>query len=340
MSMQGTVERIELSTAHAFTIARGGGSAWQNVFVTLRDAECTAYGEGAPRSYYHEDPVEAARSLEAWFASGHLVEGGMPVECMEGFAGPQSAHAALDIAYHDLEAQRRSIHVTELLHTLYELEVVNPEPMSSFTIGIDTTEVMLRKVEEARSYPILKVKLGTDRDLEIVRAIRSVSAAEIRVDANAAWSVEETIEKTRALSELGVTIVEQPLPADDIEGYGALKGRSALPIVLDESIKTSVDVERFARVTDAINIKLSKSGGLAEAANMIRVARHHRLQVMVGCFIESSVAISAACALAPYVDILDVDGAALLAHDPFHGATIPAGRIRQPAGHGLGLTRL
>jgi L-alanine-DL-glutamate epimerase-like enolase superfamily enzyme len=159
------------------------------------------------------------------------------------------------------------------------------------------------------------------------------------VDANAAWTPKHALRMIELLRELDVEFVEQPLPPHDLDGLRFVRERSALPIVADESCLVAADVARLAGVVDGINIKLAKCGGLREALRMIATARAHGMLVMAGCMIESSLGITAAAHLAPLLDHADLDGAALLADDPFVGATIEGGRIALPAGAGLGVAR-
>jgi L-alanine-DL-glutamate epimerase-like enolase superfamily enzyme len=210
--------------------------------------------------------------------------------------------------------------------------------MSTFTIGIDTPERIRMKVEEAAEYPMLKVKLGSDRDLEILRTIRDATDRELRVDANAGWTVKHTLQMLPVLEEFGVTVLEQPLVPTDLEGLGVIRRAATIPLIADESCRTVSDIPGLVGRVDGINIKLAKCGSLREAVRMISVARAHHMTVMVGCMIESSLAITAAAHFTPLVDIVDLDGAALLSMDPFVGATIAGGQLRLPTGPGLGVT--
>jgi L-alanine-DL-glutamate epimerase-like enolase superfamily enzyme len=211
-------------------------------------------------------------------------------------------------------------------------------PRSTFTIGIDTAEKIREKVLEAEQYPILKIKLGSDRDLEILKTIRSETDKELRVDANTGWNVKQAIRMLPVLEEFGVTVLEQPLPPGDLDGLAAVRRASRIPLIADESCLVAADIPKLVGVVDGINIKLAKCGSLREALRMIAIARAHHMMVMVGCMIESSIAITAAAHLTPLVDIVDLDGAALLSNDPFNGATIDGGQVRLPSGPGLGLS--
>jgi L-alanine-DL-glutamate epimerase-like enolase superfamily enzyme len=161
----------------------------------------------------------------------------------------------------------------------------------------------------------------------------------LRVDANAAWTAKGALQIAELLAALGVEFIEQPLPPHDLEGLRFVRDRSPLPVVADESCVTASDVPRLAGVVDGVNLKLAKCGGLREAMRLIATARAHGMLVMAGCMIETSLGISAAAHLAPLLDCADLDGAALLADDPYVGATIAGGAIRLSDGAGLGVTR-
>jgi L-alanine-DL-glutamate epimerase-like enolase superfamily enzyme len=235
---------------------------------------------------------------------------------------------------HDLVGKRLGVPV-------YRLWGLDPAkaPRSTFTIGIDTPAKMRAKVLEAAEYPILKIKLGTERDVEILRTVREATDREIRVDANCAWTLKQTVQMLPVLKEFGVTVLEQPLPPDQLDGLGEIRRRADIPVIADESCLTAIDIPPLVGKVDGINIKLAKCGGLREALRMIAVARAHGLMVMVGCMIETSLGITAAAHFSPLVDIVDLDGAALLDADPFVGARIDGGQVTLPTGAGLGVRR-
>jgi len=329
---------LPLVTRHPFVIARGGSSQYRTVQVILRDADgLEGWGEAAPSRFYGEtaDSVIAALGVygQAMPESAFELEDAERVwETM--MRGNASARAALSAAMHDLAGKKLGIPV-------YRMWGLDPSraPRSTFTIGLDTPERVHAKVVEAAEYPILKIKLGTDRDVEILRTIRSATDRELRVDANCGWTVKHAIAMLPVLEEFGVTVLEQPLVPDDLDGLGEIRRRATIPLIADESCLTSSDIPRLAGKVDGINIKLAKCGSLREALRMIAVARAHHMTVMVGCMIESSLAITAAAHFTPLVDIVDLDGAALLAEDPFVGATIQGGQVRLPSGPGLGVTQ-
>jgi L-alanine-DL-glutamate epimerase-like enolase superfamily enzyme len=201
---------------------------------------------------------------------------------------------------------------------------------------------MRAKVREAEQYPILKVKLGTDHDEEILRTIRDATDKPVRVDANAGWTVARAKEMIPRLEEFGVEFLEQPLVADDLDGLAEVRRVASahhIPVVVDESCLVAADIPKLAGRVDGINIKLAKCGSLREALRMIATARAHGMLVMVGCMIETSLGITAAAHFTPLVDAADLDGAALTVDDPFTGATIERGQIRLPTEPGLGVKR-
>jgi L-alanine-DL-glutamate epimerase-like enolase superfamily enzyme len=196
---------------------------------------------------------------------------------------------------------------------------------------------MARKVRLAEQFPVLKIKVGTPDDLEIVRAIRDVTAARLRVDANAAWTPKQAIKTINALEPYGIEFVEQPVAATDLDGLRLVCEHTNLPIFADESCVTLEDVPKMAGVVDGINIKLMKCGGISHALKMIATARANHLQVMLGCMIESSVSITAAAQISPLVDYADLDGALLVGNDPFDGVAVDHGKLLLPDRPGLGV---
>jgi L-alanine-DL-glutamate epimerase-like enolase superfamily enzyme len=331
-------EILELRTRHPFIIARGGQSEYRTVWVRLTDADgMEGWGEAAATKFYGET-AETVLSALSLYASV-LPKDAFALDeaernCEALLRGNPAARVALSTAQHDLAARRAGVP----LWKYFGLDAARA-PLSTFTIGIDTPEKMRVKVAEAAEYPILKIKLGTDRDAAILRTIREATDREIRVDANCAWTARQAIQMLPVLAEFGVTVLEQPVAPTDYDGFLEVRRRSAIPIIADESCKVASDIPPLVGRVDGINIKLAKCGGLREALRMIAVARTHHLQVMLGCMIESSIGITAAAHLAPLVDIVDLDGAALLANDPFVGARIDRGQVTLPDAPGLGVTR-
>jgi len=252
---------------------------------------------------------------------------------LDSMAGSAAARAAVDVAFHDLAGKKLGV-------PLHRMLGLSPKktPLTSFTIGIDSLDVVRKKTREAAEYPVLKVKLGAGNDIEIVRTIREETDALIRVDANAGWTLDEALRIVPQLAELGVELVEQPLPAGDFHCLRSLRSQVDLPIFADESVITSTDVPRLAGCIDGVNIKLMKTGGIREAVRLIHTARAYGMMVMLGCMIETSVAISAAAQLSPLVDFADLDGNLLISNDPYTGVRVDQGRLVLPEAPGIGIT--
>ena len=337
MALSLSFDLLDLQTRHPFTIARGSTTAYRVVRVRLRDADgVEGWGEAAPSRYYGETPdtvVAALGRLGPALPADASDLDAADAALLRASPGDASARVAVSAALHDLAGKR-------LGAPLWKLWGLDPSraPLSSFTIGLDTPERVQAKVREAASYPILKVKVGTPDDAAVLRAVREVTDKPLRVDANAGWTVAEAVAHLPLLEEMGVELIEQPVAAGDVEGLAAVHRVSRIPIVADESCRVAADIPRLAGAVDGISIKLAKCGSLREALRMVAAARAHRLSVMVGCMIETSLGITAAAHLTPLLDLADLDGAALLERDPFAGATIDAGRIVLPTGPGLGVT--
>lgn len=345
MRMRLEYDVLALTTRHAFTISRQAAPAVRrNVRVRLiADDGVEGWGEAAPTPFYGE-------STEGVCAALDRVRAGLPevsadpaeLEAVEAWVASvaresRAAQVAVSAALHDLAGRRLGVPVWRLLGH-------SPRaPLSSFTIGIDEPEVMREKVREAAGYPILKVKLGTDRDDAILALIREEAPGKpIRVDANTGWTADSAIAILPMLHERGVDLIEQPLPKGDLEGTARLRREAArigIPIVADESCERAVDVPALAGAFDAVNVKLAKCGSLREALRVIHTARAHGMGVMLGCMVETTLGVAAAVQLAPLVDYVDLDGAALLADDPFRGPGLEAdGTLRFNEEPGLGVS--
>jgi L-alanine-DL-glutamate epimerase-like enolase superfamily enzyme len=341
MALKLVVEQATITTRHPFIIARGSTNGYQRAWVRLVDDDgVEGWGEADPSSFYGET-LETVLAAFGKLAA-HLPRDPFDLEAAEArweHVVPKNgaARAALSAALHDLVGKR----LGQPLWRLWGLDA-RKAPLSSFTIGLDSTEKMQAKVGEAEAYPILKIKLGTDRDEEILKTIRGATDKPLRVDANAGWSVARAKQMIPMLKECGVEFLEQPLEPDDLEGLADVRRVAAahqLPVVVDESCLVAADIPRLAGRVDGINIKLAKCGSLREALRMIATARAHDMLVMVGCMIETSLGITAAAHFTPLVDAADLDGAALTVDDPFAGATIDNGQIRLPTEPGLGVRR-
>lgn len=324
-----------LNLIDPFGISRGTRSTMDVVLVEIDGG----WGESSPIPYYSESPdtVEAALDRIEQIDLGDLDAIENVVETINTHVPhDQSAKAAFDIALHDRLGRKRGM-------PLYRIFGKAPtRPMvTSFTIGLSAIEEMMRKVEVAKKYDILKIKLGKDlqQDLAVMAAIRkAVGEKSLRVDANGGWTLDEARQALRALADLGIEYVEQPLEKGSIEELRELKRTSPLPIFVDEDSLTAADLPALQGAIDGINIKLMKSGGLVEARRMISLAEKLGFQVMLGCMIETSVAITAAAHLAPFADYLDLDGSLLVSNDPFSGVRFDErGWMTLPEKPGLGV---
>jgi len=322
----------ELQLTHPFKIARRATDAYRQVLSIELDG---GIGEAAPARFYGETVQTVATALETMAPAldGNLDEiQDVMAEIEATLGGNYAAKSAIDMALHDRLGKKLGI-------PLYQLWGLNPQktPYTAFTIGLDEPEVMAEKTRRAEVYPILKVKLGTPRDIEIIQTLRNVTDKPIYVDANTAWSPKEAVRKIRELARYGVELVEQPTKSDDRVGLKFVREHTELPIIADESIKRAADIPALAECVDGINIKLGKCGGLLEARRMIHLARAHGLLVMLGCMIESSLGITAAAHLTPLVDYADLDGNLLIANDPYTGVTLDKGKLILPKRPGIGV---
>lgn len=309
----------ELILQNPFTIARGTKETVSNVVVTLTADNITGYGEAGPNKRYDEDAETVVEYLdqlpESFFED--IQEPEELTQKIDSLTGHpvKSAQAAIEMAWLDWWGKTQQ----QPLWKLWDAPS-DKTPSTSFTIGLDEIEVMQRKVEEAEVYPILKVKLGTDRDREIIEAIREITDKPIRVDANEGWTdLPVAKEQIAFLAEQSIEIVEQPMPSAMHDEMARLKEWSPLPLMADESFKGNEDLDRTAEAFDGINIKLMKIGSLVKARHVIEEARNRDLQVMIGCMIESSLANAAGALLGTWADYVDLDGHLLIKDDPFEG---------------------
>jgi L-alanine-DL-glutamate epimerase-like enolase superfamily enzyme len=332
--VQLAIHEFSLPLRHVFRIARGAMSVQQTLIVELSSGGQVGYGEATTNEYYGMSFDRMAGALEQlrpllldydledptdlWSIANARI-GDCPF-----------ALCALDQAAHDLWGKLRG----QPVYRLWGLEPGGP--LSNFTIGIDTIDRMVAKLEEMPGWPVYKIKLGTPQDLEIVRELRKHTEATFRVDANCGWDIDETIRNSIELSKMNVEFIEQPLPAGEWDGIRRVYETSVLPIIADESCIVESDVEKCHGHYHGINIKLTKCGGLTPARRMIARARRLGMKVMVGCMTESSIGISAIAQLLPLLDYVDMDGAILLARDIAIGVRVDRGRCIYPSVNGTG----
>ncbi|AMQ55325.1 dipeptide epimerase [Algoriphagus sanaruensis] len=325
---------FDLPLKHTFTIAHQSRDIQDTIIVKLEENGLFGLGESTTNPFYGMTIENMSACVEEfrpvveskfWNTPEQLWELGRDV-----FQNNPFAQCALDLAAWDLFTKKQG-------KKLYEYLQLNPEkiPITNFTIGIDTVEKMVAKMKEV-DWPIYKIKLGTDNDLEIVRELRKHTQSVFRIDANCAWTAEQAIRNSEELVKLGVEFMEQPLGKDDLEGMKEVFQYSKLPVMADESCIVESDVKKCHGLFHAINVKLVKAGGITPGLRMIREAKLLGMKTMVGCMTESSVGITAIAHLAPLLDYVDMDGAMLLAKDPARGVQITPEKVTFPKGPGIG----
>jgi len=324
----------DLPLKHTFTIAHQSRDIQDTLIVKLEDAGFYGLGESTTNPFYGINIENMTERLEAFRGKVESHDWQNPEELWElgkeAFGSNPFAQCALDMAAWDLFTKKQG-------EKLYEYLNLDPKaaPISNFTIGIDSIEKMVAKMREV-DWPIYKIKLGTKNDLDIVRELRKHTDAVFRIDANCAWSVEEAIDNSMQLKDLGVEFMEQPLPKDDYVGMERVFEESALPVMADESCIVESDVKKCHGRFHAINVKLVKAGGITPALRMINEAKNLGMKTMVGCMTESSVGISAIAHLAPMLDYVDMDGALLLSDDPADGVKVLPDGVVFPERNGIG----
>lgn len=333
--MKVSYKTYNLPFTHPFTISKGTKTHQPTLVVELEYFGIKGYGEAPAISYYNIPVEKMVEDLELkkilvekfsftdperyWHYLHHLFPMNSFLVC------------ALDMAGWDLFGKLKR----KQLHELWGLDITNA-PLTDFTIGIDSIDMMVKKMQE-KPWPIYKIKVGTEHDIEMVAELRKHTNAVFRVDANAGWTLEQALQKIPLLKELGVEFVEQPLAKDDWEGMKELFEKSPLPIIADEACVFEADVQKCHNHFHGINIKLTKCSGITPARRMIQQARKLEMKVMVGCMNESSVGTAAIAQLAPLLDYVDMDGPLLLSEDIAKGVEFEQGRIIYREGAGLGI---
>ena len=338
--MEMSFDPYELQLQHTFTVSSYSRTTTPGVQVEINYEGFTGYGEASMPPYLGQ----SVDSVTTFLKQVNLKQFKDPF-CMEDILayvdslsrGDSAAKAAVDIALHDLVGKM-------LGAPWYRIWGYNPAnaPSTTFTIGIDTPEVVREKTLEcADKFNILKVKVGLDTDKEMIETIRSVTDLPLAVDANQGWTDRfKALDMIYWLREHGVVMVEQPLPVGHIDDQAWLHERSPLPLFADESIQRLVDVPKMKDLFSGINIKLMKCTGLREAHKMVDLARALGMKVMLGCMTETSCGVSAAAQLSPAVDFADLDGNLLISNDLFTGVTVVNGKLTLPTAPGIGVTKL
>jgi L-Ala-D/L-Glu epimerase len=329
--VQLTTRTVSLALAEEFGIARGSRTEQAVVQVELSHDGTTGRGEAAP-VYYRNETTATASAFLAEAAHGLGDDPFALEEILDGLEGDAAGRSALDAALHDWVGRRLGVPVWRLLG------LSRDAPVTSYTLGIDTLEGTRDRARRAAGFRALKVKVGGADDLARLEAIREESDAPLRVDANEGWTLEQARSLVPSLVELGVELIEQPFPADDLESFRALRELSPRPpLIVDEGCHDLGDVAAVAGYADGINVKLAKSGGLREAVRMVHAARALGLRVMIGCMVESQLGVAPAAQIASLADWVDLDGHLLLADEPFRGLQFEEGRVLPSHGPGLGV---
>lgn len=326
----------ELQLKHVFTVASNSRTTTPVVLTEIEYDGITGFGEASMPPYLGESQTSVTSFLSKvnleQFSDPFLkedilayVDGIMP--------GNYAAKASVDIALHDLIGKL----VGEPWYKIWGLDPAKT-PATSFTIGIDTPEVVKEKTREADVYKILKVKLGRDNDREMIESVRSVTDKPVYVDVNQGWKDrDQALEMAFWLKEQNVIFIEQPMAKERIDDIAWLTERSPLPILADEALQTVADLLPMKGVYSGINVKLMKCGGMNAAYRMINLGRAMGMKILIGCMTETSCAVTAAAHLSPLVDWADLDGNLLISNDLYDGMTVIDGKVTLPSGPGLGI---
>lgn len=334
--MELILKAYNLKLKHTFTISRESIDEQPSLIVVLKSGALSGYGEATSNPYYHITVPMMMGDLEKIRPIIEATDNETPEvfwkKLHPHLKEDMFALCALDMAYTDLYARKQG----KKLYELWGYATTN-NPLTDYTIGIASIEKMVAKMKEL-PWPIYKIKLGTQEDIAIVKALRKHTDAIFRIDANCGWSVDETINNSIELKKLGVEFLEQPLKADDWKGHAEVFQHSALPIIADESCIIEEDVPKCHHHFHGVNVKLVKCGGLTPGRRMLQEAKKLGLKTMVGCMTESSVGISAIAHLLPLLDYVDMDGALLLAEDIATGVTLDYGKVHYADVNGTGVT--
>ena len=333
MNLDYTTYRIICS--HPFGISRSTHTYYDIVYIYISDGEYIGRGEAAPSVRYDESTnqiITHLKSIDNIDNNLNLEEGAF--WCKKNSNGISSLEAALSTAWLDLWTKKNNRRISTYFNSGKNMLY------TSFTIAIGDLDLIPKKIEEAKSYNILKIKLGINEqhDKNIIKLIRKETDKIIRVDANEGWDLDTGKKMCKWLADHNVEFVEQPFNAQNLGDTAKLRDVSPLPLIADENSIKSSNIPDIAHAFDGINIKLMKCGSLFEAKKMIDLARKYDMKIMLGCMVESSIGITAMSNLSPQVDFADLDGNLLIDNDPYIGVKVVDGKLKLPSGDGLGLT--
>ena len=345
--MQVSLETFIVNKRFPLTISRGTTAQTTNLWVRIEQEGVEGWGEASPFAFggYRQSPEilkSALQQVAEQISKHNPWERQQIAVVLQQAQVPSAAQAAIDVALHDWLGKRVSLPLWQL----WGLDCSRIVP-TSVTIGINSPAAARNRVQDWLKYvdvQVFKVKLGSpagvQADREMLLAVREEAPTpELFVDANGGWNLADAVEMCDWLAELGVKYVEQPLPPGKEDQLPELKQRSPLPIFVDESCHTSQDIPRLAKSVDGINIKLMKAGGLTEVMRMVHAARASGLQIMFGCYSDSTLSNSAMAQLAPLADYLDLDSHLNLLDDPFTGALLHQGKLLPSDRPGIGVER-
>ena len=332
MNLNYTTYRIICS--HPFGISRSTHDFYDIVYVYISDGEYLGRGEAAPSLRYNESTDKVIRQLESIDSLNNMTLDEGILWCKKNANEISSLEAALSTAWLDLWSLKKQRSISDFFKS------GNNMLDTSFTISIGDLDLIPKKIEEAKTYNILKIKLGVneEHDKNIIKLIRNETDKVIRVDANEGWDLDTGKKMCKWLADHNVEFVEQPFKAQNLRDTAKLRDLSPLPLIADENSIKSSNIPDIAHAFDGINIKLMKCGSLFEAKKMIDVAHEYDMKIMLGCMVESSIGITAMSNLSPQVDFADLDGNLLINNDPYLGVKIIDGKLKLPSGNGLGLT--
>jgi L-Ala-D/L-Glu epimerase / N-acetyl-D-glutamate racemase len=330
LTLQTQVMKIALR--EPFAISSATWNVAENVFATISAGDLSGVGEVCTDPRYGDSADSIVNRLEE--ADLSRLHGPFDLEGVTELLPPGSPRCALDIALHDLAAQSAGISLAEFLGL-----AGRDLPATSVTIPIASVEHMQERALEWVDYPIIKMKVGFDGDVDAIRAVRDVFPGTIRIDANEGWDKSTAIEKLNELDRFNVELCEQPIPAGSHDDLRDVAAASPIPIFADEDVNTAEDVVALSGVVDGVNLKLRKTGGIREVVRAVNVARAVGLTPMLGCDLESGVGATAQASLAALFDHVDIDGPVAMVEDPFPGVRYEKGKLVLPGGPGLGLQR-
>ena len=327
-----------LELKEPFGTAHGTRTSTEGMLVALERDSNIGYGEVFMPPYYPENQKTMAE-----FFGGIDARNLLGIEKLDealdfvaSFKESNSgAKTALDIALHDLFGKESGLSVRKM----YEPKQGGSAITTSFTIGIDTIDTMVRKAQQATGFETLKIKLNGENDVAVIQAIRDVTNQNLYVDANQGWGeIEDAISTSAKLVDLGVGLIEQPFKKGEAQKAGELRKSCGAPVVADEDVQSNDDIERLAQYYDGVNIKLMKAGGIREAFKMIRTAKRYDLDVLIGCMTESSIGISASAQIAHLANWWDLDGNLLIKNDTCTGVETVDGELKLSDAPGIGIT--